>query len=110
MSLTGEPKSNKTLRFGDLLIQRAKETHEKTLLEMKIFCGLKCSVTPHSSLKGIVRCPAVSKVTNEHILEFMAEQGVTDVRRINIRRDGVMKPTNTNVLLLIHQFYQQLLK
>ena len=48
MSLTGEPKSIKTLRSGDLLIQCAKESHEKT---------------PHSSLntsKGIVRCPALS--------------------------------------------------
>ena len=100
MSLTGEPKSIKTLRSGDLLIQCAKET-QKTLLQMKTFCGLKCSVKPHSSLnssKGIVRCPALSKVTSEHILEFMAEQGVTDVRRINVRRDGEMKPTNTYVL------------
>ena len=36
-------------------------------------------------------------MTSQHILEFMAEQGVTDVRRINVRRDGVMKPTNTYV-------------
>ena len=28
----------------------------------------------------------------------MAEQGVTDVRRITVRRDGVIKPTNTFVL------------
>ena len=100
MSLTGEPKSIKTLRSGDLLIQCAKETHEKTLLQMKTFCGLKCSVKPHSSLntsKDIVCCPALSKVTSEHNLEFMAEQGVTDVRRINVRCDGEMKPTNTYV-------------
>ena len=47
MSLTGEPKSIKTLRSGDLLIQCAKESHEKTLLQMKTFCNLKCSVKPH---------------------------------------------------------------
>ena len=101
MSLTGEPKSIKTLRSGHLLIQCAKESHEKTLLQMKTFCNLKCSVKPHSSLntsKGIVRCPALSKVTTEHIIEFMGEQGVTDVRRITVRRDGVLKPTNTFVL------------
>ena len=101
MSLTGEPKSIKTLRSGDLLIQCAKESHEKTLLQMKTFCNLKCSVKPHSSLntsKGIVRCPALSKVTTEHIIEFMGEQGVTDVRRITVRRDGILKPTNTFVL------------
>ena len=41
MSLTGEPKSIKNLRSGDLLI------HETTLLNLKNFCGLKCKVTPH---------------------------------------------------------------
>ena len=70
---------------------------------MKTFCNLKCSVTPHSSLNtsnGIVCCPALSKVTPEHIIEFMGEQGVTDVRRITVRRDGILKPTNTFVLTL----------
>ena len=91
MSMAGEPKSIK--RSGDLLIQCAKEPHEKSLLKMKTFCGLKCSVTPHRSLntsKGIVRCPALIRQSNEHILEFMAEQGVTDVRRINVHRDSVL--------------------
>ena len=67
---------------------------------MKSFCGLKCTVKPHKSLntsKGIVRCPALSKQICEHILEFMGEQGVTDVRRINVHRDGALKPTNTFV-------------
>ena len=50
MSIAGEPKSIKNLRSGDLLIQCAKEAHEKNLLQMKTCCGLKCSVTPHSSL------------------------------------------------------------
>ena len=100
MSLTGEPKSIKNLRSGDLLIQCAKEKHETTLLNLKNFCGLKCKVIPHSSLnisRGIVRCPALNRQTCEHILEFMGEQGVTDVRRISVFRDGANKPTNTFV-------------
>ena len=67
---------------------------------MKTFCGLKCTVTPHKSLntsKGIVRCPALSRQSCEYILEFMGEQGVTGVRRINVHHDGVIKPTNTFV-------------
>ena len=89
MSIAGEPKSIKNLRSGDLLIQCAKEAHEKNLLQMKTFCGLKCSVTPHSSLntsKGIIRCPALNRVTRDDIKEGMVEQGVTDVRRITVRR------------------------
>ena len=101
MSISGEPKSIKNLRSGDLLIQCAKEAHEKNLLQMMTFCGLKCSVKPHSSLntsKDIIRCPALNRVTSDDIKEGMVEQGVTDVRRITVRRDGETKLTNTYVL------------
>ena len=57
LRIAGEPKSIKNLRSCDLLIQCAKESHEKSLLQMKTFCSLKCSVTQHSSLntsKGII--------------------------------------------------------
>ena len=77
MSIAGEPKSIKNLRSGDLLIQCAKESHEKNLLQMKTFCGLKCSVTPHSSLntsKDIIRCLALNRVTSDDIKEGMVEQ------------------------------------
>ena len=100
MSLTGEPKSIKNLRSGDLLIQCVKEKHETILLKLKNFCGLKCKVTSHYSLnisKGIVRCPALNRQACEHILEFMGEQGVTYVRRISVFRDGLKKPTDTFV-------------
>ena len=79
---------------------------------MKTFCGLKCSLTPHSSLntsKGIIRCPALSRVTSDDINEGMAEQEVTDVRRITVHRDGVIKPTHTYEHLT-HLTYLQLLK
>ena len=39
-------------------------------------------------------CP--KQADDEHILEFMKEQGVTAVRRINVR-DNALKPTNTFV-------------
>ena len=97
MSIAGEPKSIKNLRPGDLF----KRVTRNNLLQMKTFCGLKCSVTPHSSLntsKGIICCPALSRVTSDDIKEGMVEQGVTDVCRITIRRDGETKLTNTYVL------------
>ena len=71
------------------------------LLQMKTFCGLKCSVTPHLSLntsKGIICCSALNRVTSDDIKEGMVEQGVMDARRITVHRDGVMKLTNTYVL------------
>ena len=104
MSIAGESKSIKNLRSGDLLIQCAKESYEKSLLQMKTFCGLKCSITSHSSLntsKGIIRCPALNGMTSDDIKEGMVErEGVTDVRRITVRRDGVMKLTNTDIFFI----------
>ena len=40
-------------------------------------------------------------VPNNDIKADMAEQGVTDVHRITLRRDGIIKPTNT----FVHTFY-----
>ena len=54
----------------------------------------------HSSLntcKGAVRCPDLRGCSEQEILENMREQGVTDVRRIKIRRDETLKDTNTFV-------------
>ena len=68
---------------------------------MKTFCGLKCSVAPTSSSntsKGIIRCLALSRVTNHDFKEGMAKQGVTDVRRITVLRDSIIKPTYAVVL------------
>ena len=67
---------------------------------MKTCCALKCSVAPHSSLntsKGFVCYPTLSKVTNDDIKAGLAEQGVMDVRRITVRRDGIIKLSNTFV-------------
>ena len=80
---------------------------------MRTFCGLKCSITPQSSLntlKGIVRCPALSKVTNDDIKEGLAEQGVTDVRRFTVSRDGIMNQLTHLFLNQIHLTYLQFLK
>ena len=89
MSIAVEPKSITNLMSGDLLIQCAKVSHEKSLQQIKTFCGLKCSITPHSSMntsKGIIRCIALSRVTSKDIEEGMTEQGVMDVCRITERR------------------------
>ena len=45
---------------------------------------------------GLVLCKC--SCTNDDIKEGMDEQGVTDVCRITVRRDGIIKPTNSFVL------------
>ena len=48
--------------------------------------------------KESIRCAALKEHSGEYILKEMREQGVTAVRRIHIRRDGILKPTNIFVL------------
>ena len=99
-SIAGEPKSIKNLKSGDLLVECERESHIKNLLKTTTFFDIKCQVKLHNTLnssKGIVRCPALKGCTNEHIVEEMRDQGVLAVRRIQVRRDGQIRPTNTFV-------------
>ena len=98
--MVGVPKSNKKLRSGDLLVEYEKKKQIDTLLRLEKFHDLKVKVSLHASLntcKGVVRCPDLKGVSEQEILEEMREQGVINVRRIKIRRDGSLKDTNTFV-------------
>ena len=77
-----------------------KKKQIDTLLRLEKFHDLKVKVSLHASLntcKGVVRCPDLKGVSEQEILEEMREQGVINVRRIKIRRDGTVKDTNTFV-------------
>ena len=98
--MVGVPKSIKKLRSGDLLVEYEKKKQIDTLLRLEKFHDLKVKVSLHASLntcKGVVRCPDLKGVSEQEILEEMREQGVINVRRIKIRRDGSLKDTNTFV-------------
>ena len=98
--IAGVPKSIKKLRSGDLLVEYVNKKHIENLLRTKKFFDLAVKVSLHSSLntcKGVVRCPDLRGCSEQEILENMREQGVTDVRRIKIRRDETLKDTNTFV-------------
>ena len=99
--IAGVPKSIKKLRSGDLLVVYVNKNHIENLLRTKKFFDLAVKVSLHSSLntcKGVVRCPDLRGCSEQEILENMREQGVTDVRRIKIRRDGTLNDTNTFVI------------
>ena len=75
-------------------VTRKKSTDED-ILWLKMLCD-----TPFilEHIQGYHCCPALSRVTSDDIKEGMVEQGVRNVRRITVRRDGVTKLTNTYVL------------
>ena len=101
VGLSGEPKSVKKLRSGLLLIEVARKSHAKNLLRSKIFAGIPVKVEPHKTLnskKGIIRCRDFQNESDESLCTELADQGVIEVRRIYVHRDGAKQKTNTFVV------------
>ncbi|GBM17933.1 hypothetical protein AVEN_111085-1 [Araneus ventricosus] len=73
----GTVTSTKLMRSGDFLV----ETH----------------VTLNTS-KGVITCGRLLNLSNEEITQELGCQGVKDVRRINIRRDGELMPKKHFIL------------
>ena len=67
----------------------------------------------HSSLNtsnGVIRYYELRGVCEDEILENLKPEGVTHVKRFNVKRNGFLVPTNTFVLPLIHLQSQLLSK
>ena len=99
--LAGEPKIVKKLRNGSLLVECSTESHSKNLLKSKRLCGISITVNPHTYLnssKGVIRSRELEGVSEEEICENLSSQGVTSVKRIKVRRNNELVPTNTFIL------------
>ncbi|XP_055949598.1 uncharacterized protein LOC129983917 [Argiope bruennichi] len=101
----GEVNSIRKLRSGDLLVEvkSLKQSHQ--ILKLKSLSTIPVSVKAHSSLnnsKGVITCGELFNETVEKITEDFRSEGVTHVRRINIRRDGQLLPTK-HLILTFHK-------
>ena len=100
VGLAGEPKSVLKIRSG-LLIECTTQKHSSCLLQSTVFCNVPIKVTAHSSInssKGVIRCRDLEGVSEEEICQNLSSQDVTSVRRIKVRRNNELLPTNTFVL------------
>ena len=101
VGLAGEPKTVKKLKNGSLLVECLTESHSTCLLKSTIFCNIPINVSPHSSLnssKGVIRSRDLEGVSEDEMVENLSSQGVTSVKRIQIRRNNEFIPTNTLIL------------
>ena len=99
--MAGSLKSVKKLRNGTLLVECATDSHYRSLLKSRLLCNVPIKVTLHSSLnscKGVIRSRDLEGVGEEEICENLTSQGVVGVKRINIRRNNELVPTNTLIL------------
>ena len=94
-------KSINKLRDGTLLVNCATDSHSRNLLKSRLLCNVPIKVAPHFSLnscKGMIRSRYLKGVGEEDIGDNLTSQGVVVVKRINIRRNNELVPTNTLIL------------
>ena len=99
--LAGEMKSVKRIKSGRLLVECNKQNHSKCLLKSKIMCNIHITVSAHTSLnssKGVIRSRDLEGVGEDEMLDNLSSQGVSAVKRIHIRRNNELVPTNTFIL------------
>ena len=100
-SIATSPKSCQKLKSGALLVEMTNKVHVESLLKLQQFFSIPAQCKPHASLntsRGIIRCPDLAGISTEDIIEGLADQNVTNARRIIVTRDGVKRETNTIIL------------
>ncbi len=99
--LAGTPVSVKRLRSGDLIIEVSRKSHSDSLLRSGMMANCPIKVQPHRSMnikKGVIRCYELKHTDEAEILDNLSSQGVTEVRKITIQREGSRINTGTIIL------------
>jgi hypothetical protein len=99
--MAGDPKNIKRLRNGQLLVEVEVESHSQNLLKTTSLAGVPVKCSPHKSLntcKGVVRSFESMKLNEAELLDFLAPQGVVEVRQLTSKRGP--QPTVTPVLFV----------
>ena len=91
-------KGCKKITNNTLLVEVPKKPFSDLLLEQKYCHNLKIKAYPHNSLnlsKSVVRSPNLSLCTLDEIKSNLCKQGVTDAKRISIKKNNQIISTNT---------------
>ena len=95
------PKTVKKTRNGNLLVEVDSRRQVENILRMKTFHATKCRVYPHEKLntpKSVIRSRELALSTEEGIALALGKQGVTNIRRIFIRKGEQRIQTNAYIL------------
>ena len=99
-ALIGTPQGVRRLRSGDILVECSSALQSKRLLSLKKLGNseffLKSSPHPTlNSCKGVIKCPSLRGMGDGDILAELKSSGVSDVKRLVIKKDGNEIRTNT---------------
>ena len=84
-----------------IIIQTTNQKQSEKILKWKQFGKLNIKTYPHPTLnfsKGVIKSPVLASCSLEEIRLHLIPQGVTDVRRISIRKETRTIDTNTYIL------------
>ena len=99
--IAGAMNDIKKLRSGQILIECGKKAHADNLLCATMLGNVGMKASPHRSLnssKGGIRTSELRNVDEEVIVDELSPKGVTHVKRISIKKEGKLTPTNTYIL------------
>ena len=84
-----------------MLVEVDKRKNADFLLKMTKFHTINVKTYPHKSLnisKGVVRSKELSLCSIREIKKEMKKQGVTEVKRVTIKKEGKLIETNTYIM------------
>ncbi len=100
-ALIGTVGQIKKLRSGSLLVEATTKNQSKRIQQLTQFANISVKVSPHNSLnkrKGVIRCADFKGMTEGDLQKELEREGITEVKRITIFRDGKKENTNTFIL------------
>ena len=96
-----KPINIKKAMNNTIIIQTTNQKQSEKILKWKQFGKLNIKTYPHPTLnfsKGVVKSPDLASCSLEEMRLHLKPQGVTDVRRISIRKETRTIDTNTYIL------------
>ena len=94
-------KTVKKTRNGNLLAEVDNRRQTENILKIKTFHTTKCRAYPLEKLnasKGVIRSRELALATDDEIASALGKQGVTNIKRISIRKGEQRIQTNTYIL------------
>ena len=103
ISTRASPKTVKKTIKDNLLVRVDSWRQTENIFKIKTFHTTKCRAYPHEKLntsKRVIRSRKLALATEEVIASALGKHGVTNIRRISIRKDEQRIQTNTYILTL----------
>ena len=96
--VAGTLKSIKRLRDGSFLVECGKRAQTQNLLQTNRSIDRPVRVSIHKTLnssQGVIRCRDLADTTEVEIWDELKDQGVVEVNRVTLKKEGKVIPTNT---------------